>query len=122
MTLSIGIFFANLGILTWTDVRSLKIPNAVVLPAIASGIYFTGHWEYTLLMFLVGSLIFARGGFCGGDVKLMAMVGAFMGAYAFLILPVAFIFTIVYHKNKPANQPQPFTPFVFIPSLLFFWV
>jgi len=109
-------------VLTVCDIKRLIIPNVIVLPAIAVGIYFTGNWDYALLMFLIGALIFSKGAFCGGDVKLMAMVGAFMGNYSFLILLFAFALNIYYHRNTFLFKPRPFTPFVLIPSLFFIWV
>jgi len=122
MQLSTAIYFLILCILLYSDITNLTIPNIIVLPSILIGVVITGYWDYALLMFLVGSLIFSRGGFCGGDVKLMAMVGAYTGFYSIFILSLAISFTVIYYINKPTNQPRPFTPFVLAPSFLFFWI
>jgi len=116
------VYILILIVLAIIDCKRLIIPNLVVIPMILVGVLFTGHWDYALIMFLIGALMFSRDLFCGGDVKLMSMVGAFMGPYSFLILFLAFALTISYHKYKLVDMPQPFTPFVLLPSLLFLWV
>ncbi|MBU8908042.1 A24 family peptidase [Desertibacillus haloalkaliphilus] len=72
-----------------TDLRERRILNIVTLPAIAVGLVFhlfTDGWSGLLFSgggFLVGGLLlfipFALGGVGGGDVKLLAAIGALKG-------------------------------------------
>ncbi len=72
-----------------TDLLSRKIYNLVLLPALLFAIgynWYQGGWlglGQSLLGMLVGLLIliipFAKGGMGAGDVKLLAVVGAFKG-------------------------------------------
>ena len=73
----------------WTDIRTGKIPNALTYPLWVFG------WVYALLAagrsglvdsfsgfflaFIPCFFLYLAGGFGGGDVKLMAAVGALMG-------------------------------------------
>ena len=77
-----------------TDIRERRIPNLLTLPGIALGIVLngvlggTGGLLWSVSGLLVGGLtflpFFLRGGLGGGDVKLMAAVGAIAGpAFAF---------------------------------------
>jgi len=84
------------------DYRTQKIPNKITIPAIAAGVIlstvyfgFSGLWS-SLLGFIVGFLIFflpfILGGMGAGDVKLMAAIGAVMGArFVFM----TFIYTAI---------------------------
>jgi prepilin peptidase CpaA len=72
-----------------TDLRSRRIPNALTLGAAAVGIMFhlvTGGWHGTLTSaggWFLGAVLFfpffALGGMGGGDVKLLAALGAWLG-------------------------------------------
>lgn len=73
-----------------TDIASRRIPNALTLPAVGFGVVahaLGGGWpeaSAALLGGLVGLAvflpIFALGGMGGGDVKLMAALGSWIGA------------------------------------------
>lgn len=103
------LFLALLGAAVWHDVRARRIPNAIVFPGALAGLLL-----HTLLPAGAGvfgtpmgglGLVSALGG-CGlglacllpmyalrlmgaGDVKLLAMVGAFVGAGQ--IMPIALL-------------------------------
>lgn len=72
-----------------TDLISRKIYNVVLIPALLFAIgynWYQGGWPgfgQSLLGMLIGLLIliipFAKGGMGAGDVKLLAVVGAFKG-------------------------------------------
>lgn len=78
-----------LAIATFTDLRSCRIPNWLVLPFLVSGIgvsAWTSGWhglEQSLFGICLGSLIFGffcwLGGMGMGDVKLCAAIGAWIG-------------------------------------------
>jgi prepilin peptidase CpaA len=72
-----------------TDLRERKIYNMVLIPALLFGLgynFFMGSWPGLLqsiegILAGLGLLIipFAMGGMGGGDVKLLAVIGAVMG-------------------------------------------
>ncbi len=76
----------------YSDIRRRKIPNCLTLPAIALGflVNFLGNsWNgliFALFGLLVGAglltLPYLFGGMGGGDVKLLAALGAILGSYA----------------------------------------
>lgn len=91
---------AVLAIATVTDLRSRRIPNWLVLPFLAAGIAVS-VWQHgwsglgqSLAGFALGAaafgVLFFMGGMGMGDVKLMAAIGAWVGARQLLI---AMVFT-----------------------------
>lgn len=91
------------GIATFTDLRSRRIPNWLVLPFLVAGIAVSG-WAHgwhglaqSLEGLLLGGLLMgglaALGGMGMGDVKLCAAVGAWIGpsqlAIALVVMAVA---------------------------------
>jgi prepilin peptidase CpaA len=86
---------AVLVIATFTDVRSRRIPNWLVLPFLALGVVVSGWmfgWhgvEQSLagagLGILVYGFLFWMGGMGAGDVKLCAAIGAWIGPGQLLI-------------------------------------
>lgn len=88
--LRIGLLISILGIATWHDVRSHRIPNTLVLVGLIAGV-LSGAW----LNGVAGVISAIAGGLLGllvllpfylmrtlgaGDVKLMAVVGTFLGS------------------------------------------
>lgn len=113
-----------------TDVRQRLIPNRLTVPAIAFALAWSAavrvpHLTSSLLglaiaggLFLVIALL-SRGGMGGGDVKLAAAVGAFLGLrYSLLGLFLAFIFGAVVGLvlmalgRKKRKDYIPFAPFI----------
>lgn len=86
------------------DFRKRIIPNKIVLPLVLFCLLYriaTGSILMSLVGFAVGSLVgvicFLLKGMGGGDVKLMAAIGAYVGTYSFLnILFVASILGSIY--------------------------
>jgi prepilin peptidase CpaA len=80
---------AVLAIATFTDLRSCRIPNWLVLPFLFAGIAVSGWtrgWHgigQSCLGILLGTLVFGffcwMGGMGMGDVKLCAAIGAWIG-------------------------------------------
>lgn len=99
------------------DIRTRMIPNIVVLPAIALGIYLTGHWLGALMMFFLGALIYSKNIWRGGDVKLLTMVGAFIGLPAVFVLIGTFILIYLFRFFRDYHLALPVAPFVLIATL-----
>jgi prepilin peptidase CpaA len=81
--------FAVLGVATFTDLRSRRIPNWLVLPFLLAGLAVS-IWMYgwqglgqslggALLGLVVYGILFWMGGMGAGDVKLCAAIGAWVG-------------------------------------------
>lgn len=89
MSYVVIVTFAVLGCATWNDIRHHRIPNWLTLPSVVAGLvlwYCIGGVEGLKLSaggltvgFIVFLIPFALGGMGGGDVKLMAAVGALIG-------------------------------------------
>ena len=87
--------FAVLIVVTFTDLRSRRIPNWVVLPFLVAGIVVSGWvhgWSgiaHSLTGMAIGALLFGilwgMGGRGMGDVKLTAAIGAWIGPSQLLL-------------------------------------
>lgn len=88
--MTIAAFFALLGVIAWTDWKTMRIPNRLNAAVFVTGLcaVFTvpgpGVPERVLGMFVVSvpmllAALLAPGGFGGGDIKLMAAGGMFLG-------------------------------------------
>ena len=138
VNLKIG-FIIALIILSYVDFKTLEIDNVTILPAIALGCFITGNWQWAGAMFLIGAGLFGFSWDCpkcgfqerhvhkfsihrGGDVKLFAMMGAFMGPWALPTCFVGYGLLFAYRKlNNVFFQGLPVTPFMCAASVLFIW-
>ena len=88
--MTIAAFFALLGVIAWTDWKTMRIPNRLNAAVFVTGLcaFFTvpgpGVPERVLGMFVVSvpmllAALLAPGGFGGGDIKLMVAGGLFLG-------------------------------------------
>ena len=106
------IFLLLMAFFCFTDIKYFTISNWIVLPAIVYGCYLTGFWRVALIMFLIGALLFKQEKLCGGDVKLMAMCGAFLGIWALPAFILSRIFVWLYRIIKRENGILPYAPFI----------
>lgn len=146
-------FVSAMVVITFIDLDFQIIPDVITLPCIAIGLLSASfllpdpfipslHYSITPLLstvgfknsiaglFLGGGLfyliaILSRGGMGGGDIKLMAMIGAFMGWKAIFITTligslvgsIVGIFLMVF-KGKGRKTKIPFGPFLAFGSII----
>jgi len=87
-----------LAVATFTDLRSRRIPNWLVLPFLPLGIVVSGWfhgWDGVVqslegagLATLIYGILFLKFGMGAGDVKLCAAIGAWIGPSQFLLAAV----------------------------------
>jgi leader peptidase (prepilin peptidase)/N-methyltransferase len=147
-------FLAALVIVTFIDLEHQIVPDRITLPGIAIGLTWS---VLTALLFsrphgtplsfsppapldaLLGTLVgggilylvavLSRGGMGGGDIKLTAMVGAFLGWRAALLtiflgtLSGSVIALLLLASGKKSRKdPMPFGPFLVLGAVLaLFW-
>lgn len=128
-------------VLSFIDLDLRIIPDKVTLPGIAVGLIVAplvgllGFWESLLgvlvgggalyLIGVLGELILKKESMGGGDVKLAAMLGAFMGwklilpalFVAFLVGAVVGVITLA-RKPKDWDSSLPFGPFIALGAVL----
>lgn len=144
VTLVFWVFAAMLVTLTFIDLDHQIIPDVISLPGIILGfltVYLTPlTWTNSLLGILFGGgalwliailyeFLTKNEGMGGGDIKLLAMIGAFLGWKA--ILPVIFISSclgtivgvpLMLQQRASGKLAIPFGPFLSAAALLWlFW-
>lgn len=147
-TVQTAVFFALICFLivaTFTDLDRMIIPNWITLPGIVLGLSINALvspgeiWKYLLgavvgalsllLIALVGEWIFKKESMGGGDLKLAALVGAFLGWQSVLlslftaILAGALTGTALIILGRKERQHYiPFGPFIAIGTMVaIFW-
>jgi leader peptidase (prepilin peptidase) / N-methyltransferase len=136
------IFTALLLVISFIDFDSQIIPDALSLGGLAAGFLlsfvrpFFGVLDAVYGILLGGGILFViaygyqlvakREGMGGGDIKLIAMIGAFCGikGVIFSIMSASFIGTIVgiplmLIKGRDTKYAIPFGPFLSLGSLIF---
>lgn len=110
-------FIGILILLATTDHLTFWIPNAIILPAILMGAYLTHNWLWMGIMFLMGTVLFARHLWAGGDVKLLALIGAFLGWQA-LVVGGCVIIALIRAKRRNQGQKIAVAPYFLLFSVL----
>lgn len=108
------------------DLRKRRIPNNITFPLIVIALgynIFTGNYVTSLIGLIVaifiGIILFMANGIGGGDVKLLAAIGAFSGVIPFFnVIFIASILSILWSvgmllrktitKNSIENTDAPF--------------
>lgn len=137
-TLIYFIFCSALIVITFIDLDFQIIPDRITLPGILIGLltgsfllpdpfvrYSALGYVASIIGFVVGGGIFyavavlSRGGMGGGDIKMMAMVGALMGWKAVLLttflgslVGAVFGIFLMLFKGKGRKTKIPFGPFL----------
>jgi len=134
------VLLSALIVVTAIDLEHQLIPDRITLPGIAAGfvgnvVLNGGAWFDSLLGILLGGGVFfliivvSRGGMGGGDMKLGAMLGAFLG-WKFLLLGLflaaflggAVATALLVTGRKGRKDPLPFGPFLaFGAAVSLFW-
>jgi leader peptidase (prepilin peptidase)/N-methyltransferase len=128
-------------IVSCIDLAHTIIPDAITLPGIVVGLG-TSLWltpvglrnallgvglggGLFLLMAVLSVVILTREGRGGGDIKLIAMLGAFLGWQAVLVtiflaavLGAGVGLTLILIRRKGRREPLPFGPFLALGALL----
>jgi leader peptidase (prepilin peptidase)/N-methyltransferase len=145
MTLDFASYFllcSSLVVITFIDIEHQIIPDEISLPGIVIGFalsfFLKGHsWLNSLLGIILGGgslLLVAYGyqwltgkeGMGGGDIKLLAMMGAFLGwkAVPFIIFSSSLIgsvvgISIMLLQKKDSKLAIPFGPYLAFGALLY---
>ena len=148
LTTTLGVyclFVAALIVITFIDLDHQIIPDVISLPGIVVGFLCSFaipwlSWTDSLLGILLGGgslwlvavvyeLLTKKEGMGGGDIKLLAMLGAFLGWKA--ILPIIFISSLIGSlvgiplmlvKKADSKLAIPFGPFLALGALIYlFW-
>ena len=136
------VFSTALIVIIWIDIHHQIIPDAISLPGIALGFVFSFFnsfisWQDSLIGLLAGGgvlyavallylLLRKQEGMGGGDIKLLAVIGAFLGWQS---LPFVLLMSSITGsctgllamalKNKSANTRIPFGPFLSCSALAY---
>jgi len=136
LTLAVyGLFAAALIVITFIDIDHQIIPDVISLPGIALGVIFSalGYGvpivDSALGAALGGALLYlvawsyhawtGREGMGGGDIKLLAMIGAFLGWRGVLVTLILGSFSgaligiaLIVARGGDSRLPIPFGPFL----------
>jgi leader peptidase (prepilin peptidase) / N-methyltransferase len=141
-TVGYFIFSAALLVIIFVDIRLQIIPDAISLPGIIFGVIFslvsdTLTWQSSVIGVLLGggvlyvvaliyTLLRKIDGMGGGDIKLLAMIGAWLGwqALPFVIfmssITGSIIGIIAMRSQKKGGQTRiPFGPFLSLAALAY---
>jgi leader peptidase (prepilin peptidase)/N-methyltransferase len=123
-------------IVSFIDLAHTIVPDAITLPGILVGLFASlaltsiGIVDAILGLCLGGGLflliaLLSRGGMGGGDIKLIAMIGAFLGWQAVLVtillgalLGALVGLGLIMLKKKGRRDPLPFGPFLALGALI----
>jgi len=104
---------------SWYDMLNYHIPDWLTFPAIAAGLVLTQNWlgalTGALCMICVGCLglaILKQETIGGGDVRLMAVVGSFLGCKIVLLsFFIAPLFALLYGRMYARKKKElPYAP------------
>jgi len=137
-----AVFIASMVVITFIDIDHQIIPDAISLPGIIVGFIFSFFnpslaWSDSIFGILLGGgslyvvafiyeLLTKKEGMGGGDIKLLAMIGAFLGWKS--ILPIIFISSLLgtivgiplmLFKGETSKFAIPFGPFLALAAVVY---
>ena len=136
------LFCAAMVVITFIDLEHQIIPDVISLPGIVLGFVFSFFipqlgWQNSLLGILAGGgslylvatlyhVFTGKEGMGGGDIKLLAMMGAFFGwkAIPFIIFVSSLVgsvigITVMLVQKKDTKLAIPFGPFLAFGAILY---
>ncbi|MBI1824206.1 MAG: prepilin peptidase [Nitrospirae bacterium] len=134
--LAYSLLYSSLLAVTFIDLDHQIVPDVITLPGLVIGVIIsstilpTGLINSLIGLFLGGGLFYlvalvSRGGMGGGDIKLIAMIGAFAGWKAVLLTIFISAFTgsvlgiiLMIFKGKSRKYPVPFGPFLALGAMI----
>ncbi len=139
-----ALFLTALMAIVFIDIDHQIIPDAITLPGMVIGIVASSTildtgWADAIVGLLLGGglfyaiallseLILKREGMGGGDIKLIAMIGAFLGWRHMLLtlflaaLSGSVIGLILIARGRDRSEPIPFGPFLSVGAMVaLFW-
>ncbi len=140
--LALFIFCSSLVVITFIDLDHQIIPDVISLPGIAVGLAFSFFlpslgWQDSLIGILAGGgslMLVAYGYQCltgkegmgGGDIKLLAMMGAFLGwrSIPFIIFVSSLVGSVIgvslmLARGRDSKLAIPFGPFLAFSAILY---
>lgn len=143
-TIGYFLFAASLLVIIFIDIRLQIIPDVISLPGIVVGFAFslvsdTVTWQDSLIGLLLGggvlytiALLYALlrkiDGMGGGDIKLLAMIGAWLGWQSLLFVILfssstgSIIGILAMTRQKMGGQTRiPFGPFLSVAALVYLY-
>ena len=143
-----AVFFAMIIVVTLTDFETGLIPDEITITGMLLGLALsvTGHGHFLqalwyqkfiasaagllmgggilLLVGWLGKLIFRKDSMGGGDVKLLAMIGAFVGVtkvgLVFLLAPFPALPFAIWQRFVKKEETIPFGPFLALAGAFIF--
>jgi leader peptidase (prepilin peptidase)/N-methyltransferase len=127
------------------DLETQEVPDVISIPGIAVGVILmsvfrldgasNAGWAFldsiagiligglmVFLMGVAGEIAFRKEAVGGGDVKLMAMIGAFLGwrlcVLAFFIAPLTGVGVAVFMKIKYKTEAIPYAPYLALGAMV----
>ncbi len=144
-TLIYALFFSALLTLTFIDLAHQILPDVITLPGIVLGVLASSFllptgWKDSLIGLFIGGGLFyliaflslallKKEGMGGGDIKLVAMIGAFLGWKGMLLAILSASVSgsiigilLIATRKRHRNDPIPFGPFLALGALIaLFW-
>lgn len=135
-SLSYAFLVSLLIVITFIDIEHKIIPNKIILIGLIAGAVFRvlmfnyGVWDYIVGFFLGGGVLLlisllSGGGMGGGDIKLMALIGLFVGwkltistLFIAVLLGAVGGIILIALKIKTRKDYIPFGPYISIACII----